>query len=688
MRSVISKIVGIVVFCLIIVLSVTLATNYINEQIHLPNGDSVLGSFEGKLPTPEEEEELVAVWLDHDDNCVVISENPTYVTKGKHAYFQVVFKENYTLDTIEGGRFYDGRITVRDCTSDCRASISSKKTATYYSFDYKVPDASLGTVECNRAIGMISDQSTIVLNAKPKEGKTFLGWSCDETVVNGGKMVSYSTSYTFKPKDDIVLYPNFLEEGYAIIKYNLNGGVLASDGVTDTIITQFNTKIKPCPNLLGNLGDFYREGHTLLEYTTNPDGSGEAINPGGVALIPDTGILEVWCQWSQWTSDTHFQYSIEDDAITIYSYNENAKTVSIPNTIAGYPVEKIKAEAFISKSFDTLVLPPSITTIEAGAFKDCLSFNTLYIHDTFTSIPDNAFTNCKAFSNLRLNAGRPPSYSKSPESITTRFEVLRARRDDKPLIMIVGGSSCLYGVKAVEIEKQLGGRYQVLNCGTNAGGTGMLYIEGLSSFMREGDIVISVPEYSATQMGEFKFYWRTFRATESCYNLYRYVDMSKYTHFFSAFTEFNGKAGRGEMGYTSYDITNTSLSEKYCDYTPVFAYENRTWNDKTPVFETVVNDERINNINKIINIVKTKKIGYLFSCAPIYGYSFANTKEDIDKYTARMTTKLACPFISDPKNYIFAYNEYCNSIYHLTTEAAFKRSRLLASDILAYLNAQ
>ncbi len=689
MKGIISKIIGLVLFFVIIIGSVIFAGIYIDETLNSPSKDAFLGGFEGTLPPSGDSEIKIKVLLEHDENCVVVSQNPVFVDDGEDAIFEVVFKENYAFSQIENGKYYDGYVTVRTPSADTTAKISSKLTTAYYSFDYVIPSLDSGTVECNKQPGQVSANQSIIISATPKENATFLGWSAGETVVNGGKMLSYSRTYAFKPTEDVVLYPNFLEEGYAIIKYNLNGGVLAGDNVTDTIITQFNTSVKPCPNLLANDGTFYREGYTLIEYNTSPDGRGEAINPGGLTSIPKTGLLEIYCQWSKWTSEEDFSYSISNNQVTITAYNGDDDTVSIPESISGVPVTKISRAAFVNKSFYSLVLPPSIRTIDSAAFIDCKYFNTLYIYDTFTSIPDDAFSDCKAFSNLRLNAGRGPVFVNNAESIASRFEVLLSRRDNKPLILLVGGSSCLYGFDSPFIEEMLDYKYHVVNCGTNAGGTGMLYIEALSSFMREGDIIISVPEYDNVQMGDYKLFWRTYRATESCYNIFRYVDFSKYTHFFSSFSEFNTSTeARALLKPSTYYQRNSTLTEGNCDIKMSRSYVNQIWSSDISVHRYTVSDERIARINQIIEIVEGKNITYLFSCAPIYKHTYGGTKETVDGYTQSMKERLDCPFISDPNDYFFEYNEYYDSIYHLTSEAAKKRSRQLALDILAYFENQ
>ena len=64
-------------------------------------------------------------------------------------------------------------------------------------------------------------------------------------------------------------------------------------------------------------------------------------------------------------------------------------------------------------------------------------------------------------------------------------------------MILVGGSSSLYGYNTPALIEGLnsnGYDINALNCGTNASGTGMLYIEALSAFMQECDIVLNALE--------------------------------------------------------------------------------------------------------------------------------------------------------------------------------------------------
>jgi len=633
----------------------------------------------------------ITVRLLTDENATVISKNPLTVKHGEVASFEIVFKDHYKFSgtDFDGAEYKNGFITVSGLEKNTVITATTEYTSATHSFSVNVPDPDYGKIISTAPSGKLTESTRITVTALPAEGQTFIGWSMDETILNGGTVVSYFSEYSFNLDHSITLYPNFLKEGYSIIKYNLNGGQ-TKDG-SEVLFTQFTPINHLCPNLIADNGTFYRDGYTFLEFTENQDGSGEAIPAGGMIEMPKSGILEIYAQWSRWTGADLFEYSVtEKNEVVITLFKGNSDVVSIPERIKGLPVTRIAADAFTDKNFDTLVIPKSVTAIDVGAFRNCTEFNTLYITDSFNSIPDNAFIDCKKFSNLRLNASLPPHNITHAENIGMRLETILTRDESKPLMIFVGGSSCLYGIKAELVEELLDYKYQVINCGTNASGTGILYIEALSHYLKDGDVIINVPEYGANQMGGCEIVWRTFRATESCYNLYRHVDFSKFTGFFSAMSMYNANPvkeadTRYDHPEQSYDHKPSGLKQPYCDlenYKP--AQPNNTFN-ATRVNANSLKDSAIERINELYASLSEKGIKYYFSCAPICHTGAAgtlSTDADIAAFYQRAKSMLTCPVISNPADYTFPAAEYHNSNYHLCTESAIKRTEMVIRDIL------
>jgi hypothetical protein len=81
---------------------------------------------------------------------------------------------------------------------------------------------------------------------------------------------------------------------------------------------------------------------------------------------------------AQYTPVKDLNYSIDNGEVTItgpkndtYGYDDYITDLNVPPMIDGYPVTKIGNSAFYYHYLDTVVLPASVTHLEAGAFGDC-----------------------------------------------------------------------------------------------------------------------------------------------------------------------------------------------------------------------------------------------------------------------------------------------------------------------------
>jgi hypothetical protein len=255
---------------------------------------------------------------------------------------------------------------------------------------------------------------------------------------------------------------------------------------------------------------------------------------------------------------------------------------------------------------------------------------------------------------------------------------------DKPIMMLVGGSSTYYGYISTYLEELLDNEYFVLNCGTNAGMCGFLFMEGLAPYLREGDVIINAPEYGNVQFGTFDITWRTILATESCYNLYRNVDFSKYTGLFSSLSYYN-KTYKSE-GYKGkdYHVTNKSMTYPNCDMAGVREYRNELY-PGVGISKNHLTDERISNFNWLNRHLTELGIHYWMSCAPVYEIDAPND-EALNDYYLFTNQVLDCDVISNPKDHVYKKELYYDQQYHHTTEGALERTKRVAEDIKLHLS--
>lgn len=82
-------------------------------------------------------------------------------------------------------------------------------------------------------------------------------------------------------------------------------------------------------------------------------------------------------------SEGKLYYTIDDGSVTITGSFGKDETITVPSSIAGYPVNTIAAGAFTGRTnLKTLNLPETVTTVEEGALPANITVNYNYHSDT------------------------------------------------------------------------------------------------------------------------------------------------------------------------------------------------------------------------------------------------------------------------------------------------------------------
>ncbi len=624
------------------------------------------------------------VTIEDDEHYTVVGDKTKTVKAFEAAVFTVNFNSGYAMAENEYfTRTSENTVAVKNVTADVSQKIPTMQGTYVKIFD---PSEALGSID-GGATGDYEKGARITLTINTTDKAKFVGWTLGSTYKNGGEIISNNKTYTFTVGDgELKIYPNVFSETEHIVIYDLNGGYV--DGTEDnTYKDSFTNRL--LPHLLPDDGTFKRDGYTLLEYNTKKDGTGTPVNPGSpLTEIDASGITTVYAIWAKWTPKEEFTYSgAKEYTITSYTGSSN-DIVVIPEEIDGVPVTRIASGAFIGKSFTTLVIPKSVTSTESSVVKNCGRFDTLYIADAFTSIPDNAFPD--QIKNIRINATEMPAYLAHSENISYRLERIITRDKDIPLIVLVAGSSTLYGYDSGLLYdglKAKGYEHTIINSGTNAGGTGMLYMEAYSHFMSEGDKIINAAEYGSYQMGSYAITTRTLRATETCYNIYRYIDFTKYSGFFSSISAFNssdGDVNRYNLKRaTSYDANPPSLNE-YGDLKGDGTVRRATADGWISITPRGLTEEVVSHYNELNALLSDKGITLYYTLAPLT--DGATAQYYIDEAISLLDCEVLMKEFDTRLIVENSSAQWCNSsAYHLTWSKAKDRTEAVLEDLLEAL---
>ncbi len=634
----------------------------------------------------------VSVMIADGEGFSVVSENPVSVKAGQPASFSVVLDPGYDVKSLSDGAVYEnGKVTIPRVLYPATVTLETLKSYGK-NYDFGLYDwIQNGTLYADREPGEYPAGSEITISAEPKEDFKFVGWSLDETLSRGGTLYSRDAMLTFTLEEDMNLYANYANTvGVAYLNYDANGGVYAATGES-TYMQECDTSFYLCPNNLAAMDYFVREGYHLLEYNTKADGTGEAYSLGSKVILPTDGSeVTLYCIWAKESDEKLFEYKTNANGVTVTGYMGNEDMIVIPEKLGGKTVTELASKMIMNKDCTTVVFPKTLEKANSSVISNCANFSTLYMYDNITSIPNDVISGKHQFTNFRLSAARAPAFSNSAEgNFVIKWE--RLVTSEKPVLVVMSGSSSLNGLDSVMLDEAFDGKYTVVNYGTNAGTSGVFYMEVLSHFMGEGDILIDAPEVGNTQDGGVEITWRLFRGTEMYINVWRYVDISRYKNLFSELTAFNKE--RANMGHLTYEHHSNSMNE-YGDLQggtrdqlnspnyragSTFNFVGNQYNNKT---------DRHEQLNWIFGVLQEKGVTVYMSCPPYNANSLtaaSKKQEAIDKFNQTVRDFIKVPYISDIKDYAIPGEWMYDSDYHPNAYGRTMRTEQLIEDLTAQM---
>ena len=713
------------------------------------------------------------------EGAEVVGSAQISVAKGECAVYTVKLNEGYIFKGVESSGVAleaeydrDTRILkVYGISGNQNLAFLTEKVDYDTAAEYEFYFAGMKGDTASLPNGTYKAGTEITLTAGITE-MVFDGWSFGGTLDSGGVLISTSRVTTFALSEEFTaggmcyVFANYAARG--TLKYDPNGGVInyssqnlsaktyyGVSGGEDMATVTFDTKWFEevgAPYTFWDDGSFTREGYILKEYNTRPDGLGTGYSLGSKYPMDEGTVL--YCIWAKDTSHADFNYrDIElplpeganaayapnwiKNGIIITEYVGNDETVVIPEMIDGKYVIAIGARAFVDKSIKELVVGRRVAKIEDGAFISCEYLTTFYYPDSIAYISNEAFDDAtySSFTNFYVNATMAPRFSKSEGgSFAKKFARLIANYD-KNRIIVISGSSSYCGLSVEYLEALINNEdYCVVNFGTTRTTQIYMYLEAMSEYAHEGDIILYAPENSIYEMGEPRLYWKTLRDLEGMYNIFRYVDISGYENVFGAFAEFNVgtapdaydelKSGRYQRSFGEYgDIVNSSSFNEYGELITNAMNTYLKEENYKAVYEVTLNkrfksilegefstakpeeepwqtsekwcsaDEEIylRNLNRAIDSAKSSGAAVYFTFAPVdYDALAKEAKADLanwcDAYEAFISESYNFDgLLGETEDYIFAHKYFYNNAYHTNNYGRVYRTYQMYLDLCPLL---
>lgn len=658
----------------------------------------------------------VRIILRSCEGITIDGDNIIDTKSGRSATFKVTINDGYIYIGNNQNAEYNeetGKLRLTNIIAPATVDmlVVKKEDALFFNTYSNNPAACLSVTD-----KILAKPDSITVKAEYPEHLQFAGWSEGGYLSEGGKLISTDEEHTFEVENSMTVYANF--DGYTEyeIIYHLNGGhVRTSSDDIYSVKAEYND-IYAMQQTLESNGIFVRDGYVAVGYSDNPCEYGDYnsandidgfSNMGGVTSVMGKS-RDLYVVWAKETDIDSFKYEskdisyikdssygfgslsqrkAEEKGIEITGYTGSGDLVVIPEQIDGLPVMSIAADAFDS-DMERVVIPRTVKNIASGAFSKCEKLREVVFFDSVVTVYNKSFN--KNVETVVLNAQRLPVYSGAIEgSFCIKYE--RLRKTESKKIVVVSGSSSLNGLNSPLLEELVPG-YSVINYGTNVANPALFFLEVISKYVSEGDIVIHAPEYSShTSMGSNSFHAKVFRGNEQCYDIFRDVDISHYSDFWESFCEFQvGDKNDGSLvpaihqSGKPYQL-DTEIN-KYGDRSTVRKSVRGNFGSPSEVFRyNVLNEKNLNWVNTLY-IKKGAVLAMSFGTFDKSRLSSSSAvQSEYDKFTKYCADKLDYPVISNIGTYVMEHKYFFDSEWHTNDEGARIRTTNLADDINAYL---
>lgn len=268
-------------------------------------------------------------------------------------------------------------------------------------------------------------------------------------------------------------------------------------------------------------------------------------------------------------------------------------------------------------------------------------------------------------------------------ALIDKIERLKSINEAK--IVLIGNSNVAFGFQSETIEKAFG--MPVVNMGLH-GGLGNAFHERMARInVCEGDIYI-ICHSTFSDDGTVSDKPLAWNAIENHFELWKclsYKDMKSMVKEYPVYLKkcldlwINNSGNQMEESIYSRESFNL-----YGDI--AVKREGSNFSFEAPVTPPAINNITINRINELSAWLNDRGATLLIAGYPIGKGDFTAPEEEFVATQEELKQKLSCPFISDYRDYMFDYNLFYNSEYHLNDEGAALRTQQLITDLKRWMD--
>lgn len=262
----------------------------------------------------------------------------------------------------------------------------------------------------------------------------------------------------------------------------------------------------------------------------------------------------------------------------------------------------------------------------------------------------------------------------------------RLKTLEGPKLVLIGNSNLPFGMDSEMLEAEIG--MPVVNMGLHGGMGNAFHEEMAKTNVQPGDIyVICHTEYNDT--GDAMDPSLTWITIENHFGLWRLVRPEYYGEMKDAASTYVKKLiglwVDGSGNEATEDAYSRMAFNQYGDDVyerPVQQYDAIDFSTQK---EPYVEDACINRLNEL-NAYLTARGAYMVVAGyPIANGEFTPLVSVYEDFQAELEEKLDCPVISYFPEYMFDYQYFYDTLFHLTDEGVEMRTSILVEDLQLWL---
>ncbi|MCF2487357.1 hypothetical protein [Dyadobacter sp. CY347] len=258
-----------------------------------------------------------------------------------------------------------------------------------------------------------------------------------------------------------------------------------------------------------------------------------------------------------------------------------------------------------------------------------------------------------------------------------------------PKIILVGGSNLSFGLESAKIEDAF--HLPVINSAIHAGIGLKFYFSDIKQYIRQGDIVVIVPEYSQYYSDSF---YGSLELVSILFDVYpegrKLIDKKQWYHLAKLIPTYAAT----KLSYQSTTKFNTRK---------VGVYDRKSFNSRGDAYihwslprqqvavakknspDDKARDESILFLKECLKFIAARN-ATMIVLPPVYqGSSYENQEKLINQIFAKVQAS-DLPLAAEPIRYKFPDSLFYNTNYHLTKAGVDLRTSLLIEDIAPYIN--